>query len=243
MPHNSPTATAGHIREHRSVLAAVEKRALIWIAERLPERITSDHLSALGLASMVMAGAAIGAMRASPWAGWAAFGVVICLIANWFGDSLDGTIARVRAQQRPRYGYYVDHVIDLIGTTALMAGLSISSLMNPLMAGAVLTIYLLVCSEVYLATHAGGVFKMSFLGFGPTELRILLAIGVVKAALTPEIHVPGLGPMLLFDAGGAGAVAGLAVAFVTSVYRTTCALYVAEPRPPRTMSAMSTGAA
>jgi archaetidylinositol phosphate synthase len=230
MSHNSTPSTATHVRDHRSVLAAVEKRGLIWIAERLPERINSDHLSIVGLGSMVIAGFALASMRVTPWA---AGSVVLCLIANWFGDSLDGTVARVRGQQRPRYGYYVDHVIDLIGTTALLAGLAVSGLMNPLMAAAVATVYLLVCAEAYLATHAAGVFTMSFLGFGPTELRILLAIGVLKAATTPEIHVPVLGTMLLFDAGGAGAIAGLTIAFVTSVCRTTGALYAAEPLPAR----------
>jgi archaetidylinositol phosphate synthase len=236
MPHNSTPSTATHLREHRSVLAAAEKRALIWIAQRLPDRITSDPLSAVGLASMVLAGISLASMRMTPWAAWGAVSVVACLTANWFGDSLDGTVARVRSQQRPRYGYYVDHVIDLVGTTALMAGLSVSGLMNPLMAAAVTTVYLLVCAEAYLATHAAGVFKLSFLGFGPTELRILLAIGVLKAAATPEIRVPALGPMLLFDVGGAAAIAGLTVAFVTSVVRTTCALYAAEPLPARTVA-------
>jgi phosphatidylglycerophosphate synthase len=185
---------------------------------------------------MVMAGLSLASMRATPWAAWGAVSLVICLIANWFGDSLDGTVARVRGQQRPRYGYYVDHVIDLVGTTALMAGLSFSGLMSPLMAAAVATVYLLVCAEAYLSTHAAGVFKMSFLGFGPTELRIVLAIGVLKALATPEIRVPVLGPMLLFDIGGAGAIVGLTTAFVTSVYRTTWALYAAEPLPARTAS-------
>jgi archaetidylinositol phosphate synthase len=243
MPHNSTAAAATHVRDHRSVLAVAEKRALIWIAERLPERISSDHLSALGLGSMVLAGLSLASMRATPWSAWAAASLVICLTANWFGDSLDGTVARVRGQQRPRYGYYVDHVIDLVGTTALMAGLSLSGLMNPLMAAAVAAVYLLVCAEAYLATHAAGVFKMSFLGFGPTELRIVLAIGVLKAVATPEIRVPVLGPMLLFDIGGAAAIAGLTIAFVTSVCRTTSALYAAEPLPARTTPAMSTEAA
>jgi hypothetical protein len=140
-------------------------------------------------------------------------------------------VARVRGQQRPRYGYYVDHVIDLVGTTALLAGLSLSGLMTPLMACAVATVYTLVCAEAYLATHAAGVFKMSFLGFGPTELRILLAIGVLKAAATPEVSVPILGLTRLFDIGGALAIAGLTIAFVASVVRTTRALYTAEPLP------------
>jgi hypothetical protein len=105
--------------------------------------------------------------------------------------------------------------------------------MTPLMACAVATVYTLVCAEAYLATHAGGVFKMSFLGFGPTELRILLAIGVLKAAATPVVAVPFVGPTLLFDIGGVCAIAGLTVAFATSVVRTTRALYAAEPLPAR----------
>jgi phosphatidylglycerophosphate synthase len=233
MPHNVTTATASHTREHRSVLATVERRALIWIAERLPDCITSDHLSALGLTSMVLAGLSLAAMRIEPWAVAAAASTVICLTANWFGDSLDGTVARVRGQLRPRYGYYIDHVIDLIGTAALMGGLAFSGLMHPLMASAVAAVYLLVCAEAYLATHAAAVFTMSFLGFGPTELRILIAIGVLKAAATPQIQVPLLGPMRLFDIGGAGAIVGLSIAFMVAVLRTTRALYVAEPLPPR----------
>jgi archaetidylinositol phosphate synthase len=236
MPHNSTPSPATHVRDHRSFLAAAEKRALIWIAERLPERITSDQLSALGLGSMVLAGLSLASMRVTPSAVWSALALVCCLAANWFGDSLDGTVARVRGQQRPRFGYYVDHVIDLVGTTALLSGLALSGLMSPLMAAGVATVYLLVCAEAYLATHAAGVFTMSFLGFGPTELRIVLAVGVVKAALTPEVRVPLLGPMLLFDIGGAGAIAGLTIAFVTSVVRTTRALYAAEPLPARTLS-------
>src|ERR1700694_746681 len=107
-----------HIREHKSVLAAAEKRALVYVAGRLPRLINSDHLSALGLASMVGAGASFAAFQ---WTPWAAGAVVVCLAANWFGDSLDGTVARVRQQQRPRYGFYVDHVIDLAGSACLLA--------------------------------------------------------------------------------------------------------------------------
>jgi phosphatidylglycerophosphate synthase len=112
---------AHHIREHLSLLADAERRALIWIAGRLPARIHSDHLSALALLSMLAAGVSFAGFRVTPWA---ALGVIVSLLANWFGDSLDGTVARVRGQQRPRYGFYVDHVIDLAGTALLIAGLA-----------------------------------------------------------------------------------------------------------------------
>ena len=217
-----------HFREHKSILADAEKRALIYIAGRLPRFINSDHLSALGLISMAGAGASFAAF---PFSRWAALGVVVCLVANWFGDSLDGTLARVRQQLRPNYGFYVDHVIDVAGATLLLTGLAVSGLMHPLTACAMLVAYLLVSAETYLATHAAGIFRMSFLGFGPTELRILLAAGALKAAATAWVHVPVLGSVRLFDLGGVIGSAGLILTFVVNAVRNTSALYRAEPLP------------
>ncbi len=217
-----------HVRENLSVLAAAEKRTLIAIAGRLPRWIGSDHLSLLGLTSMIGAGFSFATVQFTPWA---AVAVVVCLAANWFGDSLDGTVARVRDQQRPRYGFYVDHVIDLAGTTALLLGLACSSAMHPLLAVGVLAAYLLVSGESYLATHSVGVFRMSFLGFGPTELRLLLAAGALKISQTPLVEVPLLGAVRLFDLGGVIAIGGLVVAFAVSAVRNTRALYLAEPLP------------
>src|SRR4029079_2127765 len=122
------------------------------------------------------AGLSFAAYRVSAWA---AAGVVVSLIANWLGDSVDGTVARVRNQQRPRYGFYVDHIIDVAGTTFLVGGMACSGLMSPLIALITLVLFLVVSAESYLATHAAGVFRMSFLGFGPTELRILIAAGAI----------------------------------------------------------------
>jgi phosphatidylglycerophosphate synthase len=223
-----PAQPAHHIREHLSLLAEAERRALIWIAGRLPARIHSDHLSALALLSMLAAGVSFASFRVTPWA---ALGVIVSLLANWFGDSLDGTVARVRGQQRPRYGFYVDHVIDLAGTALLMAGLACSGLMSPLLAATVLAVYLLVAAESYLTTHAAGIFRMSFLGLGPTELRIVLALGALKAVSSPFVTVGGLLEVRLFDLGGIVAIAGLTLAFVVSAVRNTVALYAAEPRP------------
>lgn len=228
MSQSTAQSADQHVRENRSVLAAAEKRALIWIAGRLPGHINSDHLSALGLLSMLGAGLSFASF---PYTPWAAAAVVACLAANWFGDSLDGTVARVRGQQRPRYGFYVDHVIDLAGSSFLLAGLALSGLMSPLLAVVLLSAYLLVSAETYLATHAAGVFKMSFLGFGPTELRILVALGALKAAQTASVQIGSLGPFRLFDLGGVVAVAGLLTAFVSASLRNTTALYREEPLP------------
>jgi len=222
------TPTAAHTRENAGLTAGREKQLLIWMAGHLPAAVHSDHLSALGLVSMGAAGLAFAAF---PLTSWAAAGVVVALVLNWAGDSLDGTVARVRQQQRPRYGFYVDHVIDLAGTTLLLGGLAVSGLMQPLLAALVLAAYLLVSSESYLATHAVGVFRMSFLGFGPTELRLLLMAGAVRAAVSPWVSPFGLGHVRLFDLGGTVAACALSVVFVVSSVRNTRWLYRAEPMP------------
>ena len=216
-----------HTREHRSLLASVERRLIIFIAARLPRWLTSDHLSLLGLLSMPAAGLAFAALGATPWGAPA---LAVALLSNWFGDSLDGTLARVRVQQRPRYGYYVDHVIDLAGTAALLSGMGASGLMEPSIAIAVLAAYLLVSAETYLATHTVGIFRLSFGGIGPTELRILLAAGGFYVAAHPWVELAGLRVRLL-DVSGLIAIAGLVLVFVASAIRNTRALYLAEPLP------------
>jgi archaetidylinositol phosphate synthase len=215
-----------HVREHRSILASGEKRLLIFIAERLPRSINSDHLTSLALLGMALAGFAFAAAR---WDRRALWLVVFALALNWFGDSLDGTLARVRRAERPQYGFYIDHVLDIAGAALLFGGLACSPFMTPLVALTLLVAYLLVAGEVFLATAACGVFRMSVGGIGPTELRILLAVGAV--ALLREPHV-SIGPLTvrLFDLGGAIAAAGLVAAFVVSVARNATALAVAEPR-------------
>lgn len=214
-----------HTRNHGSLLAGAERRLLVAIAQRLPESINSDHLSGLALASMLAAGPAFAAISSTPWA---AVLFVTLLIVNWFGDSLDGTVARVRNCQRPRYGYYVDHVIDLVGTAALVAGMAASGVMTPAIAFALLAVYVMVAAESFLGTHARGVFKMSFAGFGPTELRIVLAIGAIKVAMNPRVHIAGF-DLWLLDVGALVAIVGLVVAFVVSAITNGVALYRAEP--------------
>ena len=222
------TGSANHKRDHRSVLAAAEKRALIWMAERLPRWVTSDQLSALGLVSMAAAGLSFAALGSTPWA---ALAVIVSLTANWFGDSLDGTLARVRDQQRPRFGFYVDHVIDVAGTAMLIAGLAWSGRMDTTLALVALCAYLMVSAESYLATHALGVFRMSFLGVGPTELRVLLAAGALSVMSDPFIDAGPLAGARLFDVSGAIAIVGLAIVFAANAGRNTLALYRAEPLP------------
>jgi phosphatidylglycerophosphate synthase len=212
-----------------SVLTPLEKRTLIWLAARLPPWVNSDHLTGLALAAMVGAGAAFWLGRVTP-AGFVL--VTICLAINWFGDSLDGTLARVRNQQRPRYGFYVDHVVDAIGTAFLVAGIALSGAMSPLVALGLVAAYFMLAAETYLATHTLGMFRMSFMKVGPTELRILLAIGALVLAWRPDAAAVG-GAIKLFDLGGLISIAGLLATFLVSAVRNTMTLYRAEPLPVR----------
>jgi phosphatidylglycerophosphate synthase len=214
-----------HTREHRSLLADAEKRLLIAIARRLPPAINSDHLTLIGLVAMPVAGWCFARIPDTPWSA-AAF--VLALAANWFGDSLDGTLARVRDQQRPHYGYYVDHVIDLAGSAALFGGIAASGLMQGWIALSLVAAFFLVSAESYLATHARGRFRLSFAGFGPTELRLVLAAGAIAAVYRPWVVLFGVHARL-FDLGGLIAAAGMVVAFIAAAIANTCALYRAEP--------------
>ena len=221
-------AGANHVREHGSILAEVEKRALVWMAARLPRRINADHLTVLGLLAMVGVGASYWASR---WNELALLGAVAGLALNWFGDSLDGTVARVRNHQRPRYGFYVDHVVDITSMLLLCAGLALSPHMSAVPALLLLAAYLMVSAEAFLATHACGVFRISLLKVGPTELRILLAVGTLRLLTNgPEVELFG-STRLLFDVGGVVAVAGLFGALAFSAVRNGLALYRAEPLP------------
>lgn len=215
-----------HIREHRSMLASAEKRLLIASARRLPGWVSSDMLTLTAFASMFAAAYGFASL---PDTSWAPFVVTLSLAVNWFGDSLDGTLARVRGQQRPRYGYYVDHVIDMAGTAILVAGMAASGWMHATVAAALLAAYFLVAAETYLATHAGGVFRLAFAGVGPTELRIVLAFGAFYVARHPWVDFAGR--HLLLDVSAAFATMGLVLVFVLSAVRTTRDLYRAEPLP------------
>ena len=176
----TPVNAGVHTRENLSVLARVgEARCSSGSPSGCPHPINSDHLSALGLAAMAAAGTVVRGVSASP--GGPRSASSLSLAANWFGDSLDGTVARVRNQQRPRYGFYVDHVIDVAGSAMLLTGHGVFGADEPARSRWPCSrVYLLVSAESYLATHAAGIFRMSFLGFGPTELRIVLAIGAIQ---------------------------------------------------------------
>jgi archaetidylinositol phosphate synthase len=213
-------------RSHTSLLAAAEKRALIRIASNRPAWVNSDHLTALGFIALVAAGACYFMAR---WNPQALLWVIPCLFLNWFGDSLDGTLARVRNQQRPRYGFYVDHVLDAIGTFFLIGGLAFSGFMSPAVGFAFLIAYLLLSIEIYLATYTIGTFHLSYWSFGPTELRILLILGNLFALRNPWANLAGY-RFLLFDAGFAIGTVALAIILTQAVVKHTVLLYREETK-------------
>jgi phosphatidylglycerophosphate synthase len=191
------------------VTGSVEKRILLWLAARVPARIGSDHLTALGFAA-TLAGAVFYALSAR-------HPVLLLLVngslvLNWLGDSLDGTLARHRKQSRPRYGFYVDHLVDSIGIAALAAGFAWSGLMAPVVAAALLVAYLLMSIEVYLATYTVGNFKIAYAGVGGTELRLILASLNVAAYAWPD-GIAGVG---VFQVAGVLAALGLAAVVAIS---------------------------
>jgi phosphatidylglycerophosphate synthase len=208
------------------VSASLERRVLLWLAKRMPAAVGSDHLTAVGFLAMIGAGACYWLARSHHLA---LIGVVFCLGLNWFGDSLDGTVARVRRQERPRYGFYVDHTLDMFGALCLLGGLALSGFMTPLVALGLLVSYLMLTTEVYLATYCLASFRLSFFKVGPTELRILLAIGTLVLLVKPTASV--FDRYLLFDVGAAVGMIGLGVSLVTAAVCHTIDLYRAEPLP------------
>jgi len=211
-------------RIHTALTAGVEKRLLTWIAQRTPAVVNSDHLSALGFLSQLLAGAAYAVASLDARALWLVNGF---LFLNWLGDSLDGTLARVRNRERPRYGFYVDHVADTFGALALMTGLGFSGYVHwPIAAGMLVGFYILSI-ESYLATYTIGRFVLSHGLFGPTEIRILLIAGNAGAFVHPTAQVAGESLPLL-DVGGVVSIAGMAAMGLAATVRHMVALYRVE---------------
>ncbi|MCU1272283.1 MAG: hypothetical protein JWN74_3577 [Acidobacteriaceae bacterium] len=208
-------------RLQQSILTGPEKRLLIWMAERTPYRIGPDHLTLLGFVAQLMTGVSYAVAGSNRL--WLIAGIGF-LALNWFGDSMDGTLARVRQKQRPRYGFYVDHILDSVGAVALMIGLALSGYMGPAIAISLLILFLLLSIQSYLATYTLGEFRMSFWSFGPTELRVLLISGNLAVFQWPTV----LHHYRLFDVGGAIGIAGMTTMLIYFTARNIVRLYNEE---------------
>jgi phosphatidylglycerophosphate synthase len=215
------------VRVQQTILTWAEKKVLRWLGERIPAWMNSDHLTGLGFAAQFMVGVSYALASTSDV--WLLVANVF-LAVNWFGDSLDGTVARYRNRQRPRYGFYVDHLIDSFGAIFLCGGLAVSGYMSPTVALVLLIAFLALSIEVYLATYCLGQFKLGHFWFGPTELRIVLGIGNVALLYHAHVHFMDA-EYLLFDIGGSVAAVGMLIVLVVSAIRHTMVLYREERLP------------
>jgi phosphatidylglycerophosphate synthase len=187
-------------RSKQFVLAKPEALVLEWIARRLPARVMPDQLTALGvLAALGIAAAYVLSNGDENWL-WAASGL---LVVHWLGDSLDGTLARVRQSERPRYGYYLDHLVDAFATAAIGIGLGLSPYMLLAVGLVVAVAYLILSINTYLETHAFGVFTLGYGRLGPTEARLLLicvntllAVGLAGDGLLDVLGIGLAGVMI-----------------------------------------------
>jgi archaetidylinositol phosphate synthase len=214
-------------REQTSILAPLERAALYAFARHMPAWVNSDHLSILGLVGMIGAGACYAASKYNPLM---LHVVNVFIFLNWFGDSLDGTLARYRDRQRPRYGFYVDHIIDTFGALFLLFGLALSGYMSERVAGGLLICYFMLAINSYLAAYSVGVFKISQWKMGPTEMRLFLMIGNVFLIYHPYTHAFHQ-RYLLFDFGGVIAGIGMLFILVVLSIQHTHTLYNLERLP------------
>jgi phosphatidylglycerophosphate synthase len=204
-----PTPPPLSRRRLDGLTADVERHLLVAIARRLPRWVTPDQLTAVGALGMASAGLFYALV---PVTALALVGVNLSLVVNWLGDSLDGTLARVRERQRPRYGFYVDHLVDGVGAAMLMAGLAASGLATPAMVWTTLVVYLLVQLHIVLKAHVTGVFQISFGRVGGTELRLLLIALTTALLVLPELRLALDGRLLDVALGvGTTALAGAAL--------------------------------
>jgi archaetidylinositol phosphate synthase len=210
-------------RSKKFFLAVPEARVLEWIARRVPAWLKPDHFTALGVvASLGIATAYVLSNGDSAWL-WAASGL---LVVHWLGDSLDGTLARVRRSERPRYGYYLDHLVDAFATAAIGIGLGLSPHMLLAVGLAIVVAYLILSINTYLETQAFGVFTLGYGRFGPTEAR--LALIAVNTAIALGVGADVLGVSLL-DAVGIGLAGAMVIALIARAGRNLKRLAELEP--------------
>ncbi len=223
--------SAEHERKAEFLLARLEKRVLLWLAARLPERMLPDHLTAIGIVGSTLVGAGyLLSNRNEDWLLLACAGLVI----NWFGDSLDGTLARFRHIERPRYGFYLDHLTDAYSTIAIGVGLGLSPYMIVAIGMAIVIAYLVLSINVYLETHVFGRFAASYGTFGPTEARIMLIVlNLTALTLGPmTFTVSGLA-FTMFDLAGLAIVGGMGLLLASRVSGNLRTLAQLEPAGQR----------
>ena len=187
-----------HVRINDILLGPLERRALEWFAARMPSWVTPDHLTILGVISAVLILVSYWLTNESQTFLWlASFGVLL----HWFADSLDGTLARYRHIERPKYGYFIDHTTDALSETLIGIGVGLSPYVRFDFAMVALASYLLMSVLVFIKMHLTGVFQISFFKLGPTEVRlfIILCNTIIFFVGNPTIETP-IGTATIYDA-------------------------------------------
>ncbi len=223
-------------RELAFFLAEPERRLLRVIAARLPPRVRSDHLTVLGVLGATGAGVAYGLSSFSATWLWAASAM---LVVNWVGDSLDGTLARVRRHERPRYGYYLDHLVDAYSTAAVGVGIGLSPYVHLGVALGAVVLYLVLSINVYLESTVFGAFRLGYGRFGPTEARLILIGANVALALGTGTAAVSIAANLGLALLAVGMLGMLVVRFARNLRE----LGAAEPYPGRVVARGPAGAA
>jgi phosphatidylglycerophosphate synthase len=214
-------------REPSFLLARFERAALPWLAGRLPGRVLPDHLTLLGVfAALGIAAAYLVSNRDPRWL-WA---VNALLVVHWFGDSLDGTLARVRRIERPRYGYYLDHLTDAFSTFVIGLGLGLSPYMLLATGLAIVIAYFALSINVYLETHVFGVFRLGYSYVGPTEARLVLFLvnALLAAGVGLDFRLRGIG-LTVLDVIGLAGVATMTILLAVRVAQNLRRLARDEP--------------
>jgi archaetidylinositol phosphate synthase len=214
-------------REKTFLLARPEGRLLEWIARRLPAWVMPDHLTALGVLAAIGIAVAYALSNGDPVWLWAASGL---LVVHWLGDSLDGTLARVRRTERPKYGYYLDHLVDALATAVIGLGLGLSPWMLLAVGLAIVVAYLVLSINTYLETYAFGVFTLGYGRLGPTEARLglILLNTLIALGVGLGFEVGGLG-LTVLDVIGLGIAGLMAAGLVGRAARNLRVLAAQEP--------------
>jgi archaetidylinositol phosphate synthase len=218
-------------REPNFLLAKPEKRALRWMARRLPRWVLPDDLTAVGV--LAATGICVAYQLSNDGRGWLWVANAL-LVVHWIGDSLDGTLARVREIQRPRYGYYLDHLVDAVSTALIGIGLGLSPYMLLSIGALVVVAYLILSINVYLESYALGRFSIGYGLIGPTEIRlVLIALNTALAlGLTLRFDIDGIS-LTALDVVGAGVAAVMVALLLARATRNLRVLARSEPAAPR----------
>ena len=226
------------VRIQNSILNGVEKKALVWLAERQPRWVVSDVLTIVGIigAAMIAAGFILSDTNIN----WLCLSIAGFFV-NWYGDSLDGTIARVRNTQRPIYGYYLDHTVDIINEAFMFIGIGLSSLMRMDIALMIFILYLCLTLNVSINAHLKSEFKLTYGKMGPTEFRLIaciliLVIMYVKPIREFHASVTLFGRDIAvgsLDIAGLVILAVLTIIYINTVIKDTKGYSKIDPMPER----------